>query len=85
MLRRVAIGQSAEGGHICPAEFAPVRKNRREHGSGFIRSELQKAMTGSAFEGLPQAFRNLRIKRRCIHRRKQNETAVRSQGRSKRG
>jgi hypothetical protein len=61
-LRRLGIRLGAEGGHIPGAEFSPVGKNRRQCGSSFIRSELEKTMARSTLESIPQALSKLGIK-----------------------
>ena len=68
LLRGVGIRVRAKGGHIPCTELSPVGEDRGKRGSGFRRSQLQKAVALTPREGAPQTLSKLGIKGRRVGR-----------------
>jgi len=77
---RLRVRVRAKGGYVPRSEFSPVGKDRRKHGSGFGRSQMQKPMARTAGESIRQASSKVGIEARRVGNFDQREAAVRRQG-----
>ena len=75
----------AHCGDIARAELAPPGKERRQRRAHFARAELQQAVARAAREGCLDALRQLFCERGGVLLRSENQVAVRSEKRRKRG
>ena len=62
MLRSLQVRLGADSCHIARAKFSPVGENCRNHPPNFFGAKLEKPVTRSAREGIPQALGKLGIK-----------------------